>query len=712
MQHVKTAILMTFAATLSASALASPAAGPVATPVAGPVVTKDWSFDASTCVASTTAKTAAIKTTDFRLEVAIDPAHERPLEVRIVPSADVQSGLQTPLLGAILALDRRTSYAFAPLTSETSVPTLWNVPRGTLALMSFLKREAKVSVTLLDGAKGLSLSFSLKGSSAALAALQKQCNGAQEFGADGFERAFLPAVVANVDPTKLQAADTAKLRDLVKTALAAFRSSNDTQAQLNYLSSQYLTQIAEYEQLRTNLDKLTHDTVVRLTKRRIDAQANIDRANVEIPQLKAQVVTQEAALAPANAALDQATNDLAPLISALRNYQNAVDDADSRVSSAEQDLSQAQTYEAQVRSRLQEIINGTAQSAANISSLQNHIASLRNDLINANNYTDQWRRYYSDAQSNRQRFNKFSEVQRRLSSDSRLSSIESQLRDAQNRIPGAQAHISQAEADRSRFNGELHLCQATPGKDCSHELDLSNRAEQRMQQAQNEFNGLQNSISSLRSQKDNFRQTIEREVEGDYNALVRTEQDAQSKYSDAQSQANQIVSQISQLQNNDLPQAQSNLSSWQNARLQADSDVRSAVNGTASAQRNLSAANSDLENAQSRRDSWKSSSGYNAKARAANSAQDAVDTIKSTLNQLDRGIASREKVIRDETKSLADTEVQMQAALAAIKQKEDRSGEVQKILAPYFQQLDLLAAQKAASDQAFTDSQAAFAAGL
>jgi chromosome segregation ATPase len=683
---LKTALLLPSLLLLAATSKAEIAVAPV------PVISKDWKLDA--CVASTT---ATLKAVSYRLEVAIDPDHLRPLEIRIVPS-----GAMTPsLLAATFALDKKTIYAFAPLI-DGAVDELWNIPRGTLPLITYLKREAKLQMNLIDGAKGAKISFSLNGSTAALSALQKQCNAAQEFSADGFERAFLPAVVANVDPSRLQAADTAKLRDLVKTALAAFRSSNDTQSQLNALSNQYLAQITEFEQLTSNLDKLTHDTVVRLNRRRADAQANIDRSNVEIPQLKAQVASLEAALAPANQALAQAQSAIAPMYPMLKRYQDVVDDADSAVSAAQADVSRAQTYEAQTRTRLQDDIDGVNKAANAVAAVQNEINSLRNDIQNATNNVDQLRRVANDAQSRVQGFNKFSEIQRRLSSDSRLGSIESSLRDAQNRMADGQRHISDAEADRARFNGDLHNCQAVAGKDCSHELDLSNR----------EFNSLQNTIRDLQSQRDNFRSTVEREVDNDYNQLIREHNDALTRVNDAQAQTNQIVSQFNQAQNSDLPQAQRNLSAWQNARAQADSDVRSAQSGTSTAQRNLANARSDLDTTEARRDQWMASSGYNQRAATLDADQATVDSIKSKLNSLDNGIASREKLIRDETQSLADTEVQMQNALASIKQKEDRSVEVQKLLVPYFQQRDALAALKAVSDKAFSDAQISFAGGL
>jgi len=658
---------------------------------ATPVVSKDWKLES--CVASTS---VTDKTGTYRLEVAIDPAHVMPLEVRIIPSVAVGSGR--------LALDKKTVYAFA----AESDGTLWNIPRGTLNLITYLKREAKAVVDL-----GTSkVAFSLRGSSAALQGLQKDCNGAQEFGSDGFERAFLPAVVATVDPSTLKPADVDHLRDLIRTALAAFRSSADTQTALNALSNQYLAQISEYEQLRKNVDKLTHDTVVRLQKRHDDATANIAAANTEIPQLKAQVASQEAALQPANTALDSAKADLAPLYPTLQRYKNAISDAQNEVSNRQSDLQQAQAYEAQTRSHLQQVIDGVNQAASAINDLQNEIASLRNDLSNAQDFVNRAQRDWQNAQYARQSFNKYNEVQRRLSSDSRLSSIDYSLRDAQGRLPGAQAHISQAEQDRATFGAQLHDCQATPGADCSHQQDLANRAELRMQQAQNEYNDLQNRIRDLQSQHDNFRLVIEREVDADYDVLCRNESQAQACYNNAVNKANQIVSQINQMQGPDLSQAQSNLASWRNAQAQAESDVRSAADGTASAARNVQSAQNGVDAATSRLASWKQSSGYNAKSRTLSNAQAAVDQINSTLNSLDRKIAADEKLIRDETASLADTETQMQAALATIKQKEDRSAEVQQLLAPYFQQRDALVVQKAAFDQTFKDAQLTFAQAL
>ena len=320
--------------------------------------------------------------------------------------------------------------------------------------------------------------------------------------------------------------------------------------------------------------------------------------------------------------------------------------------------------------------------------------------------------YYNQVSNERRRFDRTSEVQRRMSTDPRPISIDNQLRDAQNRIAGAQQHINDAMTDKQNFDNQLSQCRAVAAQDCSREDDLARRADQRLSQARNLMNDLNNTINNLQSQRTNFRQVIESEVARDYDVLVRNENDAVAKLNDARSAAQRVANDLSQAQGPDLQAAQSNLVQWQNARAQADSDVRNAVNGTASASRNLSAAQNDESAAEARMESWKQSSGYASRQRAVSSAQATVDRISSTLNSLDRGITSRQKLIRDETASLADTEKQMQVALSTIAQKEARSGEVAKMLAPYYAQRDVLTAAKAVADQAFRDAQVAFAAGL
>ena len=726
-------------------------------PVPAPIVSKDWSLDANSCVASTTAvyKTVVVAPAiptmvSFRLEVAIDKAKLRPAEVRIIPSAE----LVPATLGIKFVQDKKTTYAFAPLAPEAgqTVNSFWNVPRGTQALISYLKRENKLTVSLVDQTGlGLPLAFSLRGSSATLDQLSKLCNAKQDIAADSFERAFLPANVANVDPTKMQPADTAKLRDLVSTAIQAYTSSNSSQTQLNAISKQYMTQIAEYEKLRSNLDKLTNDTVAKLNSRQTQSQANIDKANIEIPQFRAQITQQEADLQVANTALDAANADIAPLLPTLSQYRSAVNNAQSNLDSARSSLSDANTYESQTRSRLAQIDSGIAQANADIISIQSSIQSVRWDLQNAQNDANSKQRDYSNAQSNRQRFDRNGETQSRLSRDSRLSSIESDMRNTQGQWDQARQRSGDADRRRQQAHSGLDQCRGggggfggggrggggrgpggpgggpggpdgqpggdmppppPPPPDCNSQESDASRADSDADSCRRDMDQYDSRMRDLKNQADRCRDDIRNDVDRQYNDLVRCEQDAQNKYNDSQSRANDLQNKLNRLSNSDLPQAQSSLSSYQSSRPGAVNDINSAVNSVSSWEHEVSRADNAVDRAQTNLNNWKASSGYNAKKAVLTAAQTKVDDTKTTLRHLDENIASRQKQIAAETKNLADIAAAMQIAVNTIAQKEARSQDVQKILAPYFLQRDALANSKASTDQTFKDSQASFASGL
>ena len=703
-------LLLLLAVTVAQSAFGQttpqPTPPPSTPPSAPPFVSKDWSLDLATCVATTT---AATKLASYKLEVALDVSKARPVEIRVRPALD----LVPATLGMRFALDRKTAYAFSALTLEDGSTVFWNLPRGSKDLLSYLKRENKIKVDLLDGTPvAQQVAFSLRGSSATLSEMQKRCNSNQDFVADGFERAFLPAVVANVDPTKVPASESARLRDLVKTAFAAFKTSGTAQAQLNALSQQYLTSIAEYEKLRSNLDKLTQGTVAKLTARRTESQGKIDQANIDIPAAKKMVGEQEAVLAQANAAQDAANNDIAPLLPEYKRLRGLVSNAESDVSSADSALSSANTYESQTRSRLQDIINGIARSKSDISSIESAIWSTKNDLSSAQSTAESRRREYSNAQSDRQRFNRDSEFRDRLSRDSRYSSIDSDIRSNRSRADSARSRVSSLQSDRSRIEDAISHCKTDPAADCSRQENQLRDTDNLINQANNEVRDAESRCSSLENDKDRIEREISRDVDSKDNELRRCESDAQNRYNDAQSVANDLENRLRRYTNSDLPQAQSALNSWESARPTAENDVNTAVNMVSRAERDVRSANNDLDAAQSRLSSWKQSSGYNAKKKVVDQADTKVAETKSTLKRLDENIAKSERVIRDETKNLADVEAQMQVALETIRQKEARSTEVQKLLAPYFAQRDQFMITKQEADQTFRKAQTDFASSL
>ena len=708
----KLATSVTVGTTLSI-AIGSVQAFAQTTPPPAPAYTsKDWKLE--NCVASTT---ALYQNVPHHLEIAIDQTGARPLEIRIRPEAD----LVLATLGIKAALDRKETqvYSFAPLSSPNAGrEVFWNIPRGTEALVSYLKREMKFEASVMNGqpvdpkAKVVKLSFSLKGSTNTINELQKRCNAGKAVGTDGFERAFLPAVVATVDPTRLNAAQTAQLRDLAAQALQAFNSSNATQSEINALTAKYLTQIKEYEQLNRNLDRLTHQEMVKLETARTTSQASIDKANQEIPIMRQQIGGFESMLVTANHDLEQANAVLDPLLPELRKLQSAVSSAESNLSSAQSTLSAANTYESQTRSRLSQIIDSISGAERNVQSLQYEANNMQSDVNRARSEVDSAKRDYDASDRARRGYDRDSEIRNRLGRDSRHSSIDSDIRDRRGRRDQYERDQGSAEQDKNRASQAYSNCKADPARDCSAERAEIDRAEERYRQAEDRKRQMERDADGFERERGQIRDRIQREVDSICNDMDRDRDQKASRLRDAEQRLASVERRQRDLVNIEIPQAQNEVSRLRSLRSEAEGDVRTAQSDVARAESDVRTYESRLSSAQSKVSSYKKQVGYAEKKAAVQKAEDRVDEIKKSLSDLDKGIAKREKLIRDETANLATIEKQMQTVVATIQQKEARSAEVQKILEPYNVDHAALAQKKAVTDQAFSKAQQDFASGL
>lgn len=673
---------------------------------------KDWKLE--NCVASTT---AIYQNVTHHLEVSIDQTGLRPLEIRIRPEAD----LAPATLGIKAALDRKETqvYSFAPLASqEAGREIFWNIPRGTEALVSFLKREIKFETSIMNGqpvdpkAKVVKLAFSLKGSTNTINELQKRCNAGKALGSDGFERAFLPAVVATVDPTRLNAGATAQLRELASQALQAFKSSTATQTEINALTAKYLAQIKEYEQLNRNLDRLTHQEMVKLQTARTTSQAAIDKANQEIPQMRGQIGGYESMLVTANHDLEQANAVLEPLIPELRKLQSAVSNAEANLSSAQSALSTATNYESQTRSRLASIISSIGDAERKVQSLQNEANGMQSEVNRARSEVDSAKRDYDSSDRARRGFDRDSEIRNRIGRDSRHGSIDSDIRDRRGRRDQYEREQGSAEQEKTRASQAYRDCKADPARDCSAQRAEIDRAEERYRQAEDRKKQMDRDCDSFEREREEIRRRHERDVDSICNDMDRDRDQKAARLRDAEQRLASIERRQRDIVNVDIPQAQNEVSRLRSLRSEAESDVRTAESDVSRASSDVRTYESRLSSAQSKVSSYKKSVGYADKKAAVQKAEDRVDEIKKALSDLDKGIAKREKLIRDETANLASIEKQMQTVVATIQQKEARSAEVQKMLEPYNTEHASLAQKKAVSDQAFSKAQADFAAGL
>lgn len=661
------------------------------TPLAGPVVatvissSKDWRLLdlGSSCVATTAVQLDGI---NHHLELRVLKAPTSPLEISIRAEAAATSAI-----GFKAALDRAKSqvYTFAKITSNSGEEIFWNIPRGSEALVSFLKREMKFEAQATDqaGLPGKTATFSLRGSSATITDLGKKCAAGLSVptAADtAFEKAFLPQAVSSVDLARVTPARADALKTQLEIAREAFLDSAVTQTEIERLNARFLREINELAGLRRNLDRLTQQEVKRLETERANAQVAIQTASQEIQTLKPQIATIESQLVTANAEYEAAYNRIAPhlpeynrLVSSVRTQESRESDAQDRLSTAESRLRSAQ-------SDLQNLETESRSLRHTYSAAQSEEQVARNE-------------YQRDAQALRS-FDRNRELRDRLSRDGRIDSLEREVQQFDARIRAQQQALTQQEAVRNRLNQELLNCRQQAGRDCSGE-------QQRLTDAQRRFQEIRQGIQQLESNRDakvreiaDTRRRIEAEVDRLQNDLERREAASRQRLNSAQMRLREIESRLQSIERVEIPARQNDV-----RRL--DSDRSAASQDLSDAQRRLRQARQDLS-------SFRQSTGFDALQAEVDRKLARVNGLKNDLAKVDREIRRREKTISDSQKALAQIAKDMEAVLEQIKLKEARSVEVQQALQPYEQEKSVLDAKKAVSDQAFAKAQVEFVSNL
>lgn len=661
------------------------------TPLAGPVVatvissSKDWRLLdlGSECVATTAVQLDGI---NHHLEVKVLKVPTSPLEISIRAEAAATSSI-----GFKAALDRAKSqvYTFAKITSHTGEELFWNIPRGSEALVSFLKHEMKFEAQATDqaGLPGKVATFSLRGSSATITDLGKKCAAGLSVptAADtAFEKAFLPQAVASVDLARVTPARADALKSQLEIARAAFLDSAVTQTEIERLNARFLREINALAGLRRNLDRLTQQEVKRLESERANAQVAIQTAAQEIQTLRPQIATIESQLVTANAEYEAAYNRIAPHLPEYNRLVSAVRTQESRESDAQDRLAQSESRLRSAQNDLQNLENESRNLRHTYSSAQSEEQVARNE-------------YQRDAQALRG-FDRNRELRDRLSRDGRIDSLEREVQQFDARIRAQQQALAQQEAVRNRLNQELLSCRQQAGRDCSGE-------QQRLTDAQRRFQEIRQGIQQLESNRDakvreiaDTRRRIEAEVDRLQNDLERREAASRQRLNNAQMRLREIESRLQSIERVEIPARQNDV-----RRLEADRSA--ASQDLADAQRRLRQARQDLS-------SFRQSTGFDALQAEVDRKLARVNSLKNDLAKVDREIRRREKIISDSQKELAQVAKDMEAVLEQIKLKEARSVEVQQALQPYEQEKTVLDAKKAASDQTFAKAQVDFVSNL
>ncbi|WP_413586916.1 hypothetical protein [Bdellovibrio sp. HCB274] len=338
---------------------------------AKPVTVKDWSLDdtSSVCVASTT---RVANGQSYRFELRLEKSGNTPLEAHIRDASGAVKGFRfTTEVKPI------QSFAFIPLQNADGSVSFWQVPTDTNALVSYIKRQTRLLVQgLAQNQPTKAIDFSLRGSSDIVDALATQCASGKALVSVDFEKFFVPAMTATMDPLKFTAEQSAHLRSLYQDSVSANTLKATYQRQLTALNSQYAKQIQELGQVTGSLDQLTTKELVSLRSQKASLEQKIQSLDQQILTQQNLINSKESEVVQANAVYDDAWKVLAPFEAEhqrlnalaqnsktdLTKYQGQLSNIDQGIQSRQSELSSAQNQVSALGRRLSQL-DGEIQTA-------------------------------------------------------------------------------------------------------------------------------------------------------------------------------------------------------------------------------------------------------------------------------------------------------------------------------------------------------------
>lgn len=341
---------------------------------AKPVTVKDWTLDdtGASCVAFTN---RTVGGQQYRFELSLDKSGVFPVEawVREVPSTAT-----TKAFRITTEVKPIQSFGFAPVQDASGNLSFWQVPTDTNALISYIKRQTRLMVHALipNGAAvpvSKAVDFSLRGSSDIVDSLISNCNRGLPLVQSDFEKSFVPAQTAQLNPLTLDESEAAQLRALYQNSIVVNSQKLALQKDLGVLNTRYAKQIQELGKLTGALDQLTQKELTSLQNRKASIEAKIIQLDQQLKDQQVGIDSKESEVVVANGFYDESSRVLAPLVPEYDRLSEAL-----RVSRS--DLSRSQARLSDIDASLQDKNNKIASYERELSVMRSQLSQAQYDI--------------------------------------------------------------------------------------------------------------------------------------------------------------------------------------------------------------------------------------------------------------------------------------------------------------------------------------------
>ncbi|QLY26592.1 hypothetical protein [Bdellovibrio sp. KM01] len=361
---------------------------------AKPVTVKDWSLnDANaTCIASTS-RTIAGAT--YRFELSFDKSGAFPVEAWLRDSSGAAKAFRLSTEVAPIQ-----SFVFIPMQDASGNLSFWHVPTDSNALISYIKRQTRLMVQVLaPNEPSKAVDFSLRGSSDVVDALIAQCAGGKSLLSSDFEKSFVPAQTATMDPLKFDQEQAARLRSLYQGSVAANSQKAAFQRQLTALNTQYAKQIQELGSVTGSLDQLTTKELVNLRNQKSSLEQKIQNLDQQIITQQASIDAKEVEVAGANAVYDDAWKVLAP-------YEAEYKRLSTLVQNSKNDLARYQSQLSSIEQSIQSKQSALNEAQNQVSGLSRQLSQLDVEIQTARQYANATDSIWRSFDYNRERYDR------------------------------------------------------------------------------------------------------------------------------------------------------------------------------------------------------------------------------------------------------------------------------------------------------------------
>lgn len=601
------------------------------------------------CAASTAANLGAVP---YVFSVIVDKAGLRPIEVTVRPYTSPSEST-----AMVFNYSSREAYNFAKLpTLETGEDILWHVPRNTKKLVDYLKAQSEIRLESVAGVQGR-VKFSLSGSSATLAQLERRCASQSLYEAKEFEELFLAPENLNFDVTRLSPEGASMLREAILRGVAAFKDVKTAQAQIADLESRFARLTREARDLNNQLAALRADRAEQQAARET-AQAAIDTANAEIAEFQRLIGESGARLAQAQANLDAANAAIAPHKPEHDRLRGLVRNDEARVSRAQQAVDAVNSRIRAATELLARLDGEREQLRRSVDDIQRELRSAQLDL--------------DDAERAFRNFDVQEEARRERENNWELRNLEQEIRNLRQQADAQEPVVQARRQERNQKRQALDQCVSAGNPDCSAEQAALNQAEQNLAQAQQVLQNLRGEIQNRQQRRQWINDQIERNVIARRDQLANQVERQRQRVREIENRRRETEDRLSNIVRFDIPNAQADLAGQRAALPDAEREVSSAQSALSRSRETLRAYDESVN--------------YAALQQAVTDSTRAIAAIREEVSDWNDGIGQRQSLIRRRTATRDQADQKIARLDQQILPKQTRLDEVNALLAPYQQE--------------------------